>query len=292
MIDLHCHTNCSDGTLSPLEVIDLAMATGLQALAITDHDTFEGYDLARPLALEQGLELLCGIELGTRLANVKRSAHLLGYFLLEPEAELRTWLLQLQISRRERNAELLERLQQQGIDITWEQLRAKAQKQIGRPHFAQVLLESGRVQSLKEAFDLYLAESGSAWTQRDEPSTEEAIGRIVKAGGVASLAHPVRLSRDMETLSAIIATLVPAGLAAVECYHIEHTAEETRQLLDIAAAHGLAATGGSDFHGANKPGISLGTGDSSLAVPLELLVELKRRLRDAANNRPGCATFR
>jgi predicted metal-dependent phosphoesterase TrpH len=292
VIDLHCHTNCSDGTLTPSQVIDLAVATGLQALAVTDHDTFEGYDLAKPLALDRGLELLCGIELGTRFADLRRSAHLLGYFLVDPDAELRAWLSHLQTSRQERNAELLERLQQQGIHITWEQLRAKAQKQIGRPHFAQVMLETGQVQSLKEAFDRYLAESGSAWTQRDEPSTAEAIARIVKAGGVASLAHPVRLSRDMETLSAIIAELVPAGLAAVECYHNEHSAEETHQLLEIAAAHGLAATGGSDFHGANKPGISLGTGDSSLAVPTELLVELKRRLRDAANNRPGGATFR
>lgn len=275
LIDLHCHSDASDGTLTPAELVDLAVATGLQALAITDHDTFEGYDAARPVAVSRGLALICGVEVGARLAGASRSAHILGYFFQDPGAELRDWLLHLQVSRRERNVALLERLQENGIRLSWDDLVSRAPRQMGRPHFAQAMVSQGYVRTLQEAFDLYLSEDGVAWTDRDEPPCEEAISRIVNAGGVACLAHPVRLSRDAARMREILSQLIPAGLGGLECHHTEHTPEDTRLLLALASDFRLVVTGGSDFHGVNKPGVSLGTGAGNVDVPASVLDKLQ-----------------
>jgi 3',5'-nucleoside bisphosphate phosphatase len=278
VIDLHCHTDCSDGSVAPLDLLDEAIHLGLRALAITDHDTLDGYDLAQPHAERRSFELLCGVELSTRCRDSIRSAHLLGYFASNPGEGFRSWLGSLQEGRLERNLCMLRRFHELKVDISWDELQEVGKKQVGRPHFAKLLLDKGYVGSVREAFDRYLGESGLAWVDREEPALEEAIERVAAAGGVASLAHPVRISRERAVLHSLVAALIPHGLEAIECYHPEHTAADTRACLEIADEYDLGITGGSDFHGSYKPDTRLGTGrDGNVHVPLAVLDDLNRR---------------
>ena len=272
MIDLHSHTHASDGTFSPAELIAEARRAGVRVLAMTDHDTLSGYDQALPLAREAGVELVCGIELSTKLHG--HSVHLLGYFLEDGGlAEFRAWTLEMQASRRDRNIRLVARLRELGLDITLEEAEARGRGMTGRPHFARLLLEKGYVATLQQAFDEYLDESAKGYVYRDEPRFAEGVGRIRQAGGIASLAHPVRLKGDVaETLPEMCA----AGLNALEAYHSDHGLAETEQYLELARSHGLLVTGGSDFHGAAKPGVELGTGrGGNLKIPGDLVDRLK-----------------
>ena len=274
MIDLHSHTTASDGTFSPAQLVDEARRTGIRTLGITDHDTFSGYDQALPLAQNAGLELICGIELSTKLHG--HSVHLLGYFLNLSAAGLgdfRTWIGEVQASRRDRNVRLIARLRELGVDITLEEVQARGGGMTGRPHFAQLLIEKGYVKSMQQAFDDYLDESAKGYVTRHEPGFAEAVRRIRDAGGIASLAHPIRLRED---LAAVLPELRAAGLNAIEVYHSDHSPEQTARYLQLAKEHGLLITGGSDFHGAVKPEIHLGTGrDGNLTVPADVVVRLR-----------------
>lgn len=276
MIDLHSHTTASDGTFSPAQLVDEAGRVDVHILGITDHDTFSGYDQAVPLARRAGLELVCGIELSTKLHS--HSVHLLGYFL-NPDGlnVFRGWIRDLQASRRERNVRLIARLQELGLDVTLEEAQARGGEMTGRPHFARLLLEKGYVSSLQQAFDDYLDESAKGYVTRREPQFADAVAQIREAGGIASLAHPVRLREDVATL---LPGLRAAGLNAIEAYHSDHSPVQTEQYLKLAEQHGLLATGGSDFHGAAKPEIRLGTGrDGNLVIPDDLVARLKAGMR-------------
>ncbi|HBY64784.1 MAG TPA: phosphoesterase [Solibacterales bacterium] len=277
MIDLHTHTAESDGTLTPEELLAAAERAGLTALAISDHDTFRGYDAAA--ALPNGnVRLYCGIELSTRLPDPSlpraKSVHLLGYFLRGPApAEFRAWLGELNASRRDRNRRMAARLQELGLDIRLEEAEALGRSVTGRPHFARLLVAKGYVRTAREAFDFYLDENAKGYVPRDEPTTQEAIQRVVAAGGVASLAHPIRLGRrDPQDEERLIASLVDAGLTALEAYHTDHDDGRVQFYLDLAKRFGVPVTGGSDFHGANKPEVSLG----DARVPDEVLERLLR----------------
>jgi len=285
MIDLHTHTDRSDGTLSPEALIDRAVAAGLSAIAITDHDTFAGYDLAAPAARERGLDLVCGIELSTRPDSDgdrrPPSVHLLGYFLdSAPPPEFREWIQGMLDSRHRRNLALVAKLRSLGVDITLEEVRAVGRHLTARPHFAQVLLNKGYVSSLQEAFDLYLADEAKAAVAREEPPLKDAIRRIRAQGGVASLAHPARLpsGRDHGALERLLGELAPAGLNAIEVHHSEHSAADVAYYESVAAAWNLIPTGGSDFHGDNKPGIELGTGKNhNVSIDDSLLEQMRAR---------------
>lgn len=273
MIDLHSHTNESDGTHSPDQLIEEAKRAGVDVLGITDHDTFTGYDQALAPAAAAGIDLVCGIELSTKLHG--RSVHLLGYF---PNTTigldtLRDWVLDQQASRRDRNIRLVARLQELGFDIRLEEAEAMGRGMTGRPHFARLMMDKGYVSSLRQAFDDYLDESATGYVYRREPTFAEAVGRIRKAGGVASLAHPIRVNGDVP---ALMPELCDDGLNAIEAYHSDHGPKEVETYLRIAGKHGLLVTGGSDFHGAAKPGVRLGTGcDGNLSVPREVVDRLR-----------------
>ncbi len=276
MIDLHTHTDESDGTHAPNELIDAAVRIGLEALGISDHDTFAGYDLAVPLAQEAGLDLVCGIELSTKwrksAENRGRSIHMLGYFLDAPPApEFREWLEVIRAARRDRNRRLALSLQSLGMDIRLEEVERVGRSLAGRPHFARLLLEKGYVANIQDAFDRYLAEGAEAYVERDEPSLEEGIRRILDAGGLPSLAHPVRLTRDNATLDKAVGDMRDMGLRAIEVYHSDHGRRDVELYMKLASRYELAITGGSDFHGGNKPGLELGVGYGNVAVPRELL---------------------
>jgi len=179
----------------------------------------------------------------------------------------------LQASRRDRNVRLIARLRELGVDITLEQVQARGGGMTGRPHFAQLLIEKGYVSNMQQAFDDYLDESAKGYVTRNEPQFAEAVQHIRKAGGIASLAHPIRLRED---LAAILPELCAAGLNAIEVYHSDHGPEQTAVYLQLAGQHGLLVTGGSDFHGAVKPEIQLGSGRrGSLRVPNDLVERLR-----------------
>ncbi|MGO9258716.1 MAG: PHP domain-containing protein [Bryobacteraceae bacterium] len=273
MIDLHSHTNESDGTCSPGQLIEEAVEAGVDVLGITDHDTFRGYEQAVPLAGPAGVELVCGIELSTKLHG--RSVHLLGYFLAEDGlADFREWVRDLQVARRERNIRLVARLRELGFDITLEEAEARGRGMTGRPHFAQIMVEKGYVPNLRAAFDDYLDESAKGYVYRREPRFAEGVERIRKAGGIASLAHPVRVKGDVAKM---LPELCETGMNAIEAYHSDHGPRETELYLALARRHNLLVTGGSDFHGAVKPGVRLGAGcNGNLHIPEDLLERLRK----------------
>ncbi|MCU1257665.1 MAG: hypothetical protein JWO80_550 [Bryobacterales bacterium] len=276
MIDLHSHTTESDGTFTPAELIAEAKRIGLEALAITDHDTLAGYEGARDLAVQAGLDLVCGIELSTKFRG--RSVHLLGYFPnREPAPEFREWLGIMQKSRYDRNVRMAERLRSLGVDITFAEAQAKGRSLTGRPHFARVLLEKGYVSSMQQAFDEYLDESAKGYVERQEADFAESVERIRAAGGISSVAHPIRLLKnDDERLNEMIGGMRDCGLPALEAYHSDHSPADVARYEKFAAHYGMARTGGSDFHGANKPNIQLGTGaNNNLHVPLTILTNLR-----------------
>jgi predicted metal-dependent phosphoesterase TrpH len=277
LIDLHSHTTASDGSCSPEELIGKAVEAGLEALAITDHDTLDGYDAAAPHAHAAGLDLICGVELSTKFRA--RTVHLLGYFLQQPPTqEFRDWLRLGQESRRDRNRRLIERLQSLGVDITLAEVQAIGRTQTGRPHFARVMLQKGYVSSLQQAFDEFLDVSAKGYVERQEPKLEEGIQRILEAGGLPSLAHPVRMAEsDVRGRHEEMFTVMSEfGLRAIEVYHSDHGPRETARYRAIAERLQLEVTGGSDFHGDAKPRIRLGRGrDGNLNIPRSVLDRLR-----------------
>jgi predicted metal-dependent phosphoesterase TrpH len=275
VIDLHSHTDQSDGTFTASELVAEAVRIGLSALAITDHDSMLGYDQAVPFAADAGLKLICGIELSTKYEGV--SVHLLGYFPGQlPSPEFREWLSFLLESRRDRNRRLIQKLGSIGINITLQEVEAYGKTLTARPHFARVLIDKGYAKDMQDAFDQYLDESARGYVQRHDIPIQEAIERIRKAGGVSSLAHPVRVAKNhWETLARYVEDLAGKGLQAIEVYHSDHSPENVAYYRSLATRFGLGITGGSDFHGANKPLISLGTGcRHNLNIPDEVAEKL------------------
>lgn len=270
MIDLHCHTTHSDGTQSPAELLQEAQECGLTALAVTDHDTFGGFEEAAGSQPPAGLDLIQGIELTTR--RDRYAVHVLGYFLNGPPSiRFQQRLRELLEQRGDRNIRLVRKLQDLGLDITLEEVRALGRHMTGRPHFAQVLVAKGYVRTYDEAFARYLNEDGAAYVVRDAPSVADGIGWIRQGGGLPSLAHPIRLRLSNE--EEYIGQLANAGLQAVEVYHSDHGLADRARYQAIADRYGLAASGGSDYHGTIKPNVKLGSQKVDVAV-LERLREI------------------
>lgn len=270
MIDLHSHTTESDGTYTPAELVSAAVEAGLDALAITDHDTLAGYQMAAPLAEKAGLLLICGIELSTKIPEPSRkTVHLLGYFFkTPPAAEFLHWLGGMQEARRDRNRRLAAKLQTMGVDVRIEEVEAMGRSLAGRPHFAKLMVQKSYVPNTTEAFRLYLDESAPGYVDRDEPTLGEGIRRIQEAGGLTSLAHPIRLGkRDLHEEEKLVGSFAEMGLDAIEAYHSDHEAKDVERYLSYAEKYGLRVTGGSDFHGENKPSVKLG----HAMVPTSLL---------------------
>ncbi len=285
MIDLHTHTNESDGTYTPAELVAEALAKNLDALAVTDHDTFAGYDLALPLARARGFDLVCGIELSTRLAlsrGDKKTVHLLGYFLHEPPSvEFRGWLAELQAGRRERNVRLITRLKSLGVSIELAEVEALGRSLAGRPHFAKILVSKGYATSIQHAFRDLIGEEAPGFVERDSPNIAIAIQRVIAGGGIPVAAHPIRLGiRDHGAEEAAIAEMRDAGLLGLEVFHSDQSASDSARYLGLAKKYDLAITGGSDFHGGTKPNIQLGSGaEGNVNVPKQVLDNLRLKFR-------------
>ncbi len=280
-VDLHSHTNESDGTSTPIELVQLAIRANLAALAITDHDTFAGFDKALPFAQRESFDLIRGIELNSRLylpGNTQpRFVHVLGYFPSnEPSADFHRWLRHEQENRRERNIKLVEVLADRGIAITLEEVEARGRSLTGRPHFARILVEKGYAKNLEDAFRKYLGEEAPSYVQRESHTLDEVIRMVRSGGGIPVVAHPIRLDLAPEQEREVLASAKQAGLLGLEVYHSEHSVSARARYAQLAKDLDLIPTGGSDFHGDAKPSVRLGEGVAgNVRVPRALLDGLR-----------------
>lgn len=256
-VDLHTHSTASDGQYTPSELVRLAKNRGLEALALTDHDTVDGLEEAVQEGARLGVRVIRGIELS---AKEYPTFHILGY-AFDPEAPaLPALCRELKEGRDERGSRIICFLKQQGVDISLDEVEELAGGNIlGRPHFAQVLTRRGYVASNREAFDRYLdTEAFHRQAERPKPPARTCVETIRAAGGRVSLAHPYQIGVDDGTLEAVIRELAGWGLDAVECFYPKHTPEQQAFYLRLAEKYGLYVTGGSDFHGERvKPDVKL-----------------------------------
>ena len=277
-IDLHAHTTVSDGTLSPTQLVELAAREGLAALAVTDHDHVGALAEARRAGARLGVEIVAGIELS--VTHPEGELHLLGYLFDDEDPALLRTLEELRNHRTGRAARIVVRLRALGVDVTMEDVareaRAEAGGSIGRPHVARALMRRGLVASVEEAFDRWLADGRPAAVPKRKMGAEEALRLVHEAGGVAVLAHPVTIRA--EARGPLVRDLAALGLDGIEVVHSKHGPEERAAFSALARELDLVETGGSDFHGENKPDVALGRGrDGNVAVEASTLDALRRR---------------
>lgn len=277
MIDLHTHSTESDGTLTPQELMLLASQTGLSAIALTDHDTISGLAKARPIARKLNLELIPGIEFSTDYNGTE--VHILGFFIPEDDPDF-IWQLQIFLdSRKQRNEKMAVLLQKEGFDITIDALvQEYPESVITRAHFARYLVEHGFVRDRETVFRKYLGDNCRCYVPREKITPFEAVRLICSHGGLAFFAHPVLCHMNHDRLRYFIRDLKDAGLTGLEAIYSSNTPKDERNMKKFAAEFDLLISGGSDFHGANKPSIRLGTGKGNLHIPEALLTAMKQRL--------------
>ena len=278
MIDLHMHTTASDGTLAPAALVDRVHAAGIRTMSVTDHDTMAGVPEAAAAAAGRGIELLPGIEITAVMDG--RDVHMLGYFLDPAPASLDRFLADQRDDRVRRAREMGEKLAALGFPIPIERLIERASaagRAVARPVVARALVEAGHCAAPQEAFDRWLADGGPAYVARRGASPAEVVRLVAEAGGVTSLAHPGLLRRDD-----VIPGLVAAGLGAIEAFHSDHDTAAESRYQRLADGHGLAVSGGSDFHGDrhHRAG-NLGR----IGLPRERYETLLARVRTAARAR-------
>lgn len=281
-IDLHAHTTHSDGSLTPTELVAHAAEVGLAAIAVTDHDTTGGLDEARAAADAHGLELLPGCEITG--GTVKGVAHVLAYAFDEDHAGFQSLLAGVRAGRDERNRKIHARLEALRLPVSAADVAEHAiGSVVARPHFAMAMVSRGYVDSVRQAFDHYLRDGGPAYARAPVPPVADVVRAVVAAGGIAVLAHPRSLKLGSEkAYRSAFRKLARAGLAGLEVDHPSHDPRRRRLFGALADELGLERSGGSDFHGAHKPGIALGTGDGSIEVTYETWDRLRARAKRPA----------
>ena len=274
-IDLHVHSTCSDGTFTPTELAEYAAQKGLAAFALTDHDTTEGLSEASLAAEQNGVELVRGIEFSTDYQG--RDIHILGLDIQPEQADFADKIRSFQKSRDARNEEMAERLRtREGFNISLEKLReAYGDAVLTRSHFGRWLFEKGYVKSIKEAFALYIGDGCPCFVPRRRTDPREAIRLILAAGGIPILAHPLLYHLPEEKLEALAADLKEAGLMGLEAIYSSNTGMDESSMRRLARKLNLKISGGSDFHGKNKPLLDLGSGKGNLKIPYEILEQLR-----------------
>lgn len=272
-IDLHVHTTASDGTATGEEAVSIAASLGLAAIAVTDHDTVSGVAEAARAGEKLGVEVVPGIEISTKYGG---PVHILGYYIDTESDKLRPVLDWVVHDRDERNRKMAELMAADGLPVSYDEMLARFGGVIGRPHFAEVLVELGLADSVQDAFDRFVEKGQKYYLPRNFLSIERSVEIICAAGGVPVLAHPFQYKRDDAGLRDIIEHCMEYGLRGMECRYSGYGEKKVAYLEALADEYGLIKTGGSDFHGANKPHISLGTGiNGNLNVPYEFLERLK-----------------
>lgn len=277
LIDLHTHSTASDGTESPAALVNHARSLGLSAIALTDHDTLGALEEAEAAARQGGLGFIRGCEISTRSAG--REHHILGLWVPRMADALETWLGEVRRRRNERNAVMVTRLRELGFAITLEEVRSRAAGSVGRPHMAAVLVEKGYAPDVGAAFRDFLGAGGKAYVPKEVPPPEKAVRMLTEAGATAVLAHPFLGAPTPDAVEALTRRLAACGLDAIEAWHPSHSGADTRQCVKLARKLELGLSGGSDYHGTNKPGIQPGAGYGNLHIPREVLEALQQRRR-------------
>jgi 3',5'-nucleoside bisphosphate phosphatase len=284
-VDLHTHSTASDGTYSPTDLIRAAKAAGLVGIALTDHDTGNGLAEAAAEAQKQNIRFVPGIEISADYPS-PGTLHILGHFIDPASEGLRKMSKILLEGRNARNPQIVERLNQLGAKITMQQVEGIAKEKvppgtpvvIGRPHIAEALVRANCVATIKQAFDVYLGTTGSAFFPKERLTPRQAIECIHDAGGLATVAHPVQLKADNPAhLATVINHLAEAGLDGLEVWHSDHDEKTTALMLDLATKYNLLPTGGSDFHGHHKADVLLGRGRRNVQVPVAVLDRLEAK---------------
>jgi len=273
-VDLHTHSCFSDGTFTPAELVKNAKKNNLTAIALTDHDTIDGIKEAEQEAEICGIEFVSGVEFS--VGNV----HILGYFPNGGIERLNSIFEKYMENRRKRAAEMARKLTSLGVCITYDEVKAEAggDRFIGRVHLAKLIVKKGYASSIKEAFMRWIADDRPGYVKKEGYDEREVIELINKNGGVSVLAHPNQIKKGHTGREQIVQRLKGYGLMGIEVYYCDNTESETQEALDFAQKYNLVATGGSDFHGSNKPSIDIGRGKGNLRVPYECVCDLKNAL--------------
>ncbi len=276
-IDLHMHSSASDGTFSPSETAELARTEGLCAAALTDHDTVDGVAEFIKACRAEGIEGIAGVEMS---ASYKKEMHIVGLFVDENNAELCEKLEKLRAARETRNRRMISLIREQGFDIGEDDILSQKHgatfANTGRAHIALAMVKKGYAKSTGDAFSKYLKKGAPCYVERETYSPEETIRIIKNAGGTAILAHPVYISESRVKLYALMSRLKEYGIDGMECYYNCFSEEYSLMCADICDELGLVRSGGSDFHGQNKPSVRMGAVSTGI-VPYRLLTEIKER---------------
>lgn len=291
MIDLHMHSTCSDGTLTPEELAAAALNMGLEAAALTDHDTVSGMERFLSAASGTPLHAVPGVELASMLFN--KDIHIVGLFIDPGCPSLLSALEQMRLWREERNAEMVKRIRSKGYEITMDEVLAEAGgESVGRPHMASVLLKKGYFQDMQSVFGRLIGRNGPCYVLRKYYPVDACIRLIHEAGGLAIWAHPLHAAHGARAaLRKIGSRLISYGLDGLECYYSMFDEQQRIDALDFARARSLLVSGGSDFHGASHPRVKMGTGiDNNLAIPFEVYERLlaAKQNRDSHDNEKTC----
>jgi predicted metal-dependent phosphoesterase TrpH len=257
MLDLHIHTTASDGSLTPTQVVQLARKKGFSLIAVTDHDTMGGVAEALEAGKKYNVDVVPGVEISS---GVTLEVHMLGYGMSPDHPVMKAMMEDMRAARVERMERIIENLQKMGVPITVEEVEAVAGGAIGRPHIAQVLIAHGLVPDVRTAFREYIGVGAKAYVERRKMTSEQVVANIRDAGGVPVLAHGGLLRISEVELNQWIDSMAKKGLMGLECYHNAHTPQMERLLRAAAERNGLLVTGGSDFHGASRPDVEMGTG--------------------------------
>jgi len=273
IIDLHTHTLCSDGSMTPTELVHHAKASGLTAVAVSDHDTMDGVKEAMAAGREIGVEVVPAIELS---AISDTETHILGYFI-DPDSEvLAAAVDNIRAIRTQRIGETCEMLEKYNIHVTLDEVKAKAGGGIlCRAHIAKLMTEKGYSESPKAAFNEWLNVGCPCYSESQALTDTEAVELIRKAGGDAYLAHLHLTKKSGGDLENFVKHLVDAGLTGVEGYYTDYTPEMAQTYRDLAKKYGLKISGGTDFHGSFKPHISIGRGLGDMVIPYSVLENMK-----------------
>jgi predicted metal-dependent phosphoesterase TrpH len=278
-VDLHLHSSRSDGSDEPAEIVAHAVAAGLTAIALTDHDNLNGIVEARAAATQAGIHFISGTELSVNWRS--GGMHMLVYFLEPGEGPLQDALSGLQRGREARNREMAQQLSGLGLAIDYDEVIDEAGGSgVGRPHFAAVLVRKGYVRDIKEAFDMYLADGRPGYVPRRRLDASRAIDLARASGAVPVIAHPHTVGVSADEYRSAFEELVDAGLGGIEAFYAEYEQSQRSHLAGICHRLGIVPTGGSDYHGSYKAGLSVGTGRGDLEVPDET-VDLLEQQRQA-----------
>lgn len=285
-IDLHIHSNASDGTLTPSEILKLALDLNLRAISITDHDTVSGAKEALRIGIPSDIKFLTGVEISATPPpsfDCPGSFHILGYGINLEDPFLNRTLDKLQNARKNRNPLIIERLNSLGIDITLEDVHQNAGNgQLGRPHIARTMIQKGYAKSIDDAFDNFLGKGNAAYVDKFRLDSSQAIELINHANGIPVLAHPYLLDfKNSQVLETLIETLAHMGLKGLEVYYPTHSPDHVVLYKNLAKRYRLIVTGGTDFHGKLKPEIQIGSGSGDFFVPYEIYEDLARVLQAA-----------